>query len=159
METLKRFLWAGRAPPSDNFQKRRACSPRFSQMKGTLPGAPLRVPRVFPGLSENTLWPVAQNHAVPKAGPQTRRWAGPAWLWKSLRGFYSRTHLRTDRSFESGYFLGSVLGRLPGLDKRRSFEARLFPIPAFGKASGCLGAASVWAIYVFQMRLRTTPLL
>lgn len=154
-----KMLSAGRqGSPSDSFQKRRACSPRFSPMKWTLPG-PLRVPRVFRGLSENALWPAAQNHAVPKAGPQTRQWAGPPWLWKSLRGFYSRTYLRTDASFEFGYFPGSVLGRLPGLDKRRSFEAKLFPIPAFGRVSGCLATASVRAIYVFQMHLRITTLL
>lgn len=59
--------------------------------------------------------------------------------------------------FDFSYFPVSVLGRLPGLAKR-SFEAKLFPIPAFVKVSGCLGTACVWAIYVFQMNLKRTLL-
>lgn len=59
--------------------------------------------------------------------------------------------------FDSSYFPLSVLGRPTGLAKR-SFEAKLFPIPAFVKVSGCLGTACVWAIYVFQMNLERTLL-
>lgn len=72
---------------------------------------PLRVPRVLAGFSENISRPAAEKHAVPEAGPQTRRQAGLLWPW-SLRGaFHSRTPLRTDECFDSGAFPVSLLGR------------------------------------------------
>lgn len=98
--------------------------------------------------------PVAENHAVSKARKPGGTRGGTAVVALEVSEELFIAGLKSGQT-GFGYFPVSVLGRPPGLAKR-SFEAKLFPIPAFVKVSSCLGTACVWAIYVFQVNIKKT---